>query len=762
VVFNKIIIFTLLMILSTSLSYASTTNTCTKIQRLLVDDPCECITCESYCYGTTLRDAYCIEGDCIDLTNHPSCAGSPDPCASITCNPGCIPNTYTYKTGTCINGACQVITNSALCGYVPPIPVIPAETDEYTEECSPECLSNSNCVSGAFCGYGTCTCTGESRVGQPICIPGTYCKKTCQSCLGIGDYCGNASGVTRPPTCRQGENGCCAGKCSTQNCECPQLGIPSIDSAYPTKKDTCCLAIQESCSANNECCTGKCDKEKCCAPATGTYTYKCSSDEDCCLEYDPSGNRLSYCISDICQEASCGKEGYSPHPVAGCCLGLIDCGGICLTTCDTSCSPGATQNRSCGTDAGVCVSGTQSRTCSSTGTWSAWSTCVGQISGTSEICNNVLDDDCDGAIDGNDGDCPEGSGNNSNSTERGCWDDINNNLINNQTDEDDNGCCDVCTSNGFVFDNKYSQNNALGTSCGNISMSWENPGIQSPYCCGDDANEHYITTGIGYEKGLRACCDKATDCIDNNGVCRDNVAEILGNGIDDDCDGTTDTLSENTYEKCINSIDDDADTLTDYPIDNDCIGSLSGTIYEDKNPGMIIEGATVKGIPAIESKYQSKSSLSDYKGIYGISQSLVGTYTFIASKKDYIDDIKTITIISGKTTTADFSMKKGTNCHVDCTDSNNICNPSCQGFNQSGETCDLIKDCEYRPKEYLAMISNGTITTQTLCCEGPSTTYPTLKPTVTGDIDTLYDYTFPAKINGVTPVKMHILVWESK
>ena len=706
-------------------------------------DPCDSITCESYCSGTTLMDAYCSGGICVDVANDPSCIDY-------------------------VNNKNSEVKLTDLKVYL-------MDEDDYKREDGIYTVfrASSDTVSQTYITRaGTCYNDERSQTFRDVCSANCQSVSECYI-IGAGSGKTDISTFTAALTCG-GSNVCVetniGGKCQTpltnnvactKDCECTSKDClrkivrtkpePVITYYYPDEQT---IPSDWTYTETRVCsCLGegmRCDNSgKCCEEYGAGHSAAC---------FDYNSDGIKTCGASSCS----GENEPASWSSDGCCFGLTACGdGICRTICSSLCTPGDSQSRSCGSDVGACVSGTQSRTCSASSIWSAWSVCVGQVSPVAEVCNNGLDDDCDSLTDGFDTNCPEGSGNNSNSTERGCWDDINNNLINNQTDEDDNGCCDVCTSNGFVFDNKYSQNNALGTSCGNISMNWENISIQSPYCCGDDANEHYITTGIGYEKGLRACCDKATDCIDNNGLCQNNVAEILGNGVDDDCDGTTDSLSENTYEKCINGLDDDADGLTDYPDDNDCIGSLSGTIYEDKNPGMIVESATVRGMPALESKYQSKSTLSDYQGRYNISKALVGTYTFIASKKYYIDDIRTITIISGKTTTKDFNMKKGMNCHVDCTDSNNICNPSCQGFNQSGETCNLIKDCEYRPKEYLAMVSNGTITTQTLCCEGPSTTYPTLKPTVTGDIDTLYDYTFPAKINGVTPVKVHILYWES-
>jgi len=54
---------------------------------------------------------------------------------------------------------------------------------------------------------------------------------------------------------------------------------------------------------------------------------------------------------------------------------------------------------------GICSAGKQ--TCSSSGFWGI---CVADNTPISEICNNNLDDDCDGAIDSNDSDCQQSGG----------------------------------------------------------------------------------------------------------------------------------------------------------------------------------------------------------------------------------------------------------------------------------------------------------------------------------------------------------------
>ena|SRR3990167_5571109 len=63
--------------------------------------------------------------------------------------------------------------------------------------------------------------------------------------------------------------------------------------------------------------------------------------------------------------------------------------------CDGSIDESLSQSQSCGTDIGYCQAGTQTRTCSN-GAWGNYGSCAGSISAITEICNNGIDEDCNG------------------------------------------------------------------------------------------------------------------------------------------------------------------------------------------------------------------------------------------------------------------------------------------------------------------------------------------------------------------------------
>ena len=62
------------------------------------------------------------------------------------------------------------------------------------------------------------------------------------------------------------------------------------------------------------------------------------------------------------------------------------------------------------------------------------------------------------------------------------------------------------------------------------------PGLY-PQCCDDDIGENYITT-----EPNSACCDVATDCVDEQGICQDGTEGDgdCADGLDNDCDGLID------------------------------------------------------------------------------------------------------------------------------------------------------------------------------------------------------------------------------
>lgn len=71
----------------------------------------------------------------------------------------------------------------------------------------------------------------------------------------------------------------------------------------------------------------------------------------------------------------------------------------------TSCLPGEEEKEYFGINTGVCSQGEKERYCNADGTWAEWIIVTPEVSPVAEICNNGMDDDCDGKIDNEDSDC---------------------------------------------------------------------------------------------------------------------------------------------------------------------------------------------------------------------------------------------------------------------------------------------------------------------------------------------------------------------
>jgi hypothetical protein len=375
-------------------------------------------------------------------------------------------------------------------------------------------------------------------------------------------------------------------------------------------------------------------------------------------------------------------------------------------------------------------------------------TASSQSCGVETNCTDNIDNDCDNLFDGSDPDCPEGSGSFILSPYRRC-DDSGDNDADSFIDFDDSGCCDVCTSSGFVFDANLTNSSAVpNIACSPHKLSdWEANTV--PYCCGDDVGEYNMSNSLN--PSLVACCNASNHCVDALGKCRvgtEEIKELCTNGVDDDCDGFIDGE------------------------DTNCSGRVHGFVFDDA--GYPLHNALVKMSPP-EFSYEV-SDVTDYFGYYVIDNAFVGVNHIIASKVGYDDNVSVVNVTSSLELPSgvqlNLSLRNGS-CHSDCTDSYGYCNSACDGLsfvNSSGgiNNCTIINPvCNGKPKGYRASYVNSSTSTvhEFLCCEGESIgsmpgnrTYPVMKPVITGTAEFLYDHVSMVKLFNRT-TKMHILIY---
>ena len=272
-----------------------------------------------------------------------------------------------------------------------------------------ECEYDQDCGEGMIC----MGCVCESQPPEPVC--GDYIVNGSEECddgnTEDGDGCSanctiEQSGPTpcttgQTKSCSTGQSGICSA--GTQTCTDGVWGS-CVQDNQPTTED-CSNGLDDDCDGSKDCSDSDCFGDIACYnPGPGPS----------CLDLDSDGYNAYnqyFCLSG--NDCDDGNPDVNPGAAEICTNGLDDdCDGStdcsdseCLTdpACYQSppgpdCSSGA--ESSCDTGkAGVCSSGT--KTCVA----GVWAECVQDSESITEVCNNGLDDNCNGLTDCNDPDC---------------------------------------------------------------------------------------------------------------------------------------------------------------------------------------------------------------------------------------------------------------------------------------------------------------------------------------------------------------------
>ena len=439
------------------------------------------------------------------------------------------------------------------------------------------------CLSNLFgrCSAGTRTCTADGRM-YGACIPSS--GSTAETCNGVDDDCDGVADEevcactpfsTR--ACPSGIGGVCAAglqtcsgdgrgysPCLPTTTPSPDVCADGIDNdcddtadegcdCAPGASRTCVTTLPGACSVGSQACTDGLEWGPC-TPTVTPLTETCDGlDNDCdgtadeevcaCTPFAPRACATSLPGSCSAGIQTCAGDGRGWNACIPSLTPTVDiCGDGVDSDCDgsadegCSCTAGASQ--SCLTGLfGACSSGSQ--ICNAGRTWSP---CLPSAGPSSEICNGI-DDDCDGNAD-DDGVCTCTVG-----ASASCLTDL-------------AGVCAggtmTCVSGGRGF-----------TAClpGAAGSPEVCNGLDDD--CDGTADEDVCTCPAGL---VRACnsgqpgsCLAGTQTCDSDGrgwgACLSSfvrTADICGDGLDTDCDGTTDegcVCTSGTNRPCTSGLD---------------------------------------------------------------------------------------------------------------------------------------------------------------------------------------------------------------
>jgi hypothetical protein len=498
------------------------------------------VACTPGCSGTVATLANCAKVDCA--AGGAACVmqnGAPT-CAKPSCTPGCSGSVLTQASCSKLDcaasgSACVYVNGTAQCG----------------KACTPTC--SGTVAIGADCGKGDCGAFGlqcQMLSGKPTCV--TPCTAHCEGNALVDAFCQQIA-------CNTGAGG--SGTCK-----------------YGSKGPTCVAGCKERCEGSKrikaDCSVEDCSKAFGATCINNGSGFQCGFNPPCVRKCD--GNQV---VNSNCSKSDCGAFGltckdYGLGPECelaicqpGCqgskiidqgCKVVGDCGAFGAVCSMTSGSPKCLL--------GICVPNPQTPPwehdvcfdnklfhCDAQG-GAAEKSCGGKGCNACHTCGpapaevcNFVDDDCDGKVDEGVTNVCGGCGPVPAETCNGIDDDCDG-----QVDEGVTNACGQCGAVpaevcNYVDDDCDGQVDEGATNaCGQCGMLASESCDGADNDCDGQVDEDFADLGQPCKVGQGACLVVGVRvCAAGGGgtVCAAQpalgAAEVC-NGIDDDCDGSTD------------------------------------------------------------------------------------------------------------------------------------------------------------------------------------------------------------------------------